>query len=268
MNFKYYFPALVLIGVFSLSACEHPSDPSGPDTSTRHISRPDSVYLYRAVQDTVDTPESIDHYQYDANGNMLCCLSYNGIMQQYTEKEERNYDSRNNLLEILIYLYNDNQKEWYCWRTDRKTYDSNGKLTTHETAHGDDNGAKKAIYSWVDDMHAVTDVYASRKKGDSIEWILEDKAEYTYNADGDITYEKYIFNYYTSESASNKPLEFFFEYDQYGNCTSYKLLSSGQIQLYDTFTYSYDSDGNILIKRTYSNLSGEPVLQSKEVFFY
>jgi hypothetical protein len=269
MNFKYYFPALVLTGVFLLSSCEHHSDPSDPDNpSTRHISRPDSVYVYDAAYHDTITPHFIDHYQYDANGNRLSHLSYYVEKQQYTAKEERTYDSRNNLLEIRNYSYDETLKEWDCWRTDRQTYDSNGKLATHETEHKGGNDKKKALYSWLDNTHATTDVYAYHYMGDTTEWKLVDKAEYIYNADGNITYEKYIFSYYTSESARDKPIEYFFEYDRYGNCSSYKDVSYGKLWQYDTYAYSYDSDGNILVKRTYSNLSGEPVLQTKEVYFY
>lgn len=264
MNFKYYFPALALTGVFLFSSCE----PSGSNTpSTRHISRPDSVYIM-AAQDTVGTPFSIDYYQYDANGNMLCRLTYNVKIQQYTEKEERTYDARNNPLEMRHYSFDAILNEWDCWRTDKQTYDSNGKLATHETEHKGGNARKKALYSWLDNTHATTDVYSYHYMGDTTEWKLVDKAEYTYNADGDITYEKYIFCYYTSESASNNPIEYFFEYDRYGNCSSHKYVSSGKMLQYDTYTHSYDSNGNILVKRNYSNTSGEPVLRSKEVYFY
>lgn len=266
MNFKYYFPALVLTGIFLLSSCEHHADPSDPENpSTRRISRPDSVYYYSASLSTEGTPDCIDYYQYDANGNMLSRQFYRCFKHQYTAKEERSYDAHNNLLAILYYSFDENRNEWYCWRTDKQTFDSKGKLATLETAHDDNGLKKKAVYSWQDDMHSVSDVYAYRAKTDSTGWFLEDKAEYTYNTEGQILYEKYIWNYYTGKPSN---LEYFNEYDKYGNLISYKMISADKIQQYDTYIYSYDSDGNILVKSAYSNLSGKPVLQRKEVYFY
>ena len=269
MNFKYYFPALVLTGIFVFSSCEHHSDSSDPsdpeNVSTRHISRPDSVYFYRASQDTVGTPAYIDYYQYDANGNMLSCLSCQGLSRQYASKEERSYDARNNLLEIRYYSFDEMRNEWYCQRTDKQTYDSQGKPATLETAHGDNGLKKKAVYSWSDDTHAVADVYAYRSKTDSTGWFLEDKAEYTYTADGQVKYENYIWEYY---SGSYSNWEYFFEYDKYGNRVSEKFINSDKLQEYRTYKYSYDPDGNILVKWTYSNISGNPVLQTKELYFY
>lgn len=269
MNVKYYFPALVLTGIFLLSSCEHhsdSSDPSDPEkVSTRHISRPDSVYFYRASQDTVGTPAYIDYYQYDANGNMLSCLSCQGGSRQYASKEERSYDTRNNLMEIRYYSFDEMRNEWYCWRTDKQTYDSQGKLATFETAHGDNGLKKKAVYSWSDDTHAVADIYAFRSNTDSTGWVLEDKVEYIYTVDGQVKYEKYIWSYYSGKSSI---LEYFNEYDKYGNLTSHKMINADRLEQYDTYRYSYDSEGNILVKWKYSNLSGGPILQNKEVYFY
>lgn len=270
MNFKYYFSVLTAIGcMFILSSCENKSASSSeePVPSVRRLNCPDSVYIM-AAQDTVGTPFLIDYYQYDSNGNMLCRLSYNVKIQQYTAKEERTYDSHNNLLEIRRYSYDDNRNEWYCWRTDKQTYDSNGKLATYETAHSGGNDAKKAIYSWLDDTHADADIYAYHYMGDTTEWMLVDKAEYTYTANGDIEYEQYIFSYYTIESASDKPIEYFYEYDQHNNATSYKFINSGRLEKYEMYSYTYDADGNILVKFTYNNDSGEPVLKTKEIYFY
>jgi len=146
-----------------------------------------------------------------------------------------------------------------------QTFDSKGKLATLETAHDDNDLKKKAVYSWLDDMHSVSDVYAYRAKTDSTGWFLEDRAEYTYTADGQIVHEKYIWNYYKDKPSN---LEYFNEYDKYGNLISHKMISADKIQQYDTYIYSYDSDGNILVKSAYSNLSGKPVLQRKEVYFY
>jgi hypothetical protein len=270
MNFKYYFSVLTAIGcMFILSSCENKSASSSEDPvpSVRHLNCPDSVYIM-AAQDTVGTPFFIDYYQYDSNGNMLCRLTYNVKIQQYTEKEERTYDARNNPLEKRYYSFDAILNEWDCWRTDRKTYDSNGKLATYETEHKDGTARKKAIYSWSDDTHADADIYAYHYMGDTTEWKLVDKAEYTYTSHGDIAYEKYIFSYYTSESACDKPIEYFFEYDQHNNATSYKLMNSGRQEEYEMYSYTYDADGNILIKYTYTNTSGEPVLKTKEVYFY
>ena len=266
MNFKYYFPTLVLTGIFLLSSCEHHADPSDPENpSTRHISRPDSVYSYNASRDTMGTPDCIDYYQYDANGNMLSRQVYWCFKHQITAKEERSYDAHNNLLEIQHYSFDENRNEWYCWRTDKQTFDSKGKVATLETDHGENGLKKKAIYSWLDDTHSVADVYAYRSRTDSTGWFLEDKAEYTYNTEGQILYEKYIWNYYTGKPSN---LEYFNEYDKYGNPISHKMINADRLEQYDTYTYSYDSDGNILVKWSYSNVSGEPVMQSKEVYFY
>lgn len=270
MNFKYYFFVLTAIGcMFIFSSCENKSASSSeePVPSVRRLNCPDSVYIMTA-QDTVGTPFFIDYYQYDANGNMLCRLTYNVKIQQYTEKEERTYDARNNPLEKRYYSFDAILNEWDCWRTDKQTYDSKGKLATYETAHSGGNDAKKAIYSWSDDTHADADIYAYHYMGDTTEWKLVDKAEYTYTSHGDVAYEKYIFSYYTIESASDKPIEYFFEYDQHNNTTSYKLINSGKLEQYDTYSYTYDADGNILVKHTYTNTSGEPVLKTKEVYYY
>lgn len=270
MNLKYYFSVLTTIGcTFILSSCENKSASSSeePVPSVRHLNCPDSVYIM-AAQDTVGTPFFIDFYQYDANGNMLCRLSYNVKIQQYTAKEERTYDSHNNLLEIRSYSYDDNWNEWYCWRTDKQTYDSKGKLATYETAHNGGNDAKKAIYSWLDDTHADADISAYHYMGDTTEWKLVEKAEYTYTSHGDIAYEKYIFHYYISEAARNTPWEYFYEYDQHNNATSYKMINSGKLEQYVTYSYTYDAEGNILVKHTYTNTSGEPVLKNKEYYYY
>ena len=272
MNFKYYFPALAITGALLFSACKNNADFPEPyvsdNPSTRHISHPDSVYFHNASQDTVGTPAFIDHYQYDVNGNMLCCLSCRGVNRQYNSKEERSYDARNNLLEIRHYSFDNIRNEWYIWRTDKQTYDSQGKLATLETTHGDNVLKQKAVYSWSDNTHATADVYVFRSKTDSTGWFLEDRAEYTYTADGQVEYEKYIWSYYSGSSSNNQPLEYFFEYDKYGNPVSKKFINSDKLEQYDTYRYSYDSDGNILVKWTYSNVSGEPVLQSKELYFY
>lgn len=78
-------------------------------------------------------------------------------------------------------------------------------------------------------------------------------------------YEKYIWSYYSGKSSI---LEYFNEYDKYGNLTSHKMINADRLEQYDTYRYSYDSEGNILVKWKYSNLSGGPILQNKEVYFY
>ena len=134
---------------------------------------------------------------------MLTRQTYWCSRHQFTAKEERRYDAHNNLIEIQHYSFDENNNKWDCWRTDKQTYNSKGKLATLETAHGENGLKKKAIYTWLDDTHSTSDVYACRSKTDSMGWVLEDKAEYTYNADGQILYEKYIWSYYLDKPSKS-----------------------------------------------------------------
>lgn len=274
MNFKYYFPALVLTCVFLLSSCENKSASSSeePVPSVCRLNCPDSVLVYGIAKDGKENLSCVWHYQYDANGNNIVRVRYSAWDFSVADsKIEMQYDAHNNLLERQDWSCNYGAKTLYKSTQWLMTYYPDDKMATMQMNfwYGEESTpGKNAIYSWLDDTHATTDVYAYHYMGDTTEWKLVDKAEYIYNADGNITYEKYIFSYYTSESARDKPIEYFFEYDRYGNCSSYKDVSYGKLWQYDTYAYSYDSDGNILVKRTYSNLSGEPVLQTKEVYFY
>lgn len=275
MNFKYYFSVLTAIGcMFILSSCENKSASSSeePVPSVCRLNCPDSVLVYGIAKDGKENLSCVWHYQYDANGNKIVSVRYSARdFSMADSKIEMQYDAHNNLLERQDWSCNYGAKTLYKSTQWLMTYYPDDKMATMQMNfwYGEESTpGKNAIYFWSDDTHADADIYAYHYMGDTTEWKLVDKAEYTYTSHGDVAYEKYIFSYYTIESASDKPIEYFFEYDQHNNATSYKLINSGRLEQYDTYSYTYDADGNILVKHTYTNTSGEPVLKTKEVYFY
>lgn len=273
MNFKYYFFALATIGALLFSACKNNAGTTEPVPPVYCLSCPDSVLVYNIANDGTEKRSCVWRYQYDANGNNTLRVRYSGQNFSVADsKIEMRYDAHNNLLERQNWSFDYNEKTLYKSTQFLMTYYPDDKMATMQMIfwYGREipKPGKNAVYTWSDDTHATTDVYEYHFMGDTTEWKLVDKAEYTYTANGDIAYEKYIFYYYISEAARNNPLEYFCEYDHHNNATSYKMINSGRLEQYDTYSYTYDADGNILVKFIYTNSSGEPVLQTKEYYYY
>ncbi len=277
MNFKYYFSAFAICGAFILSSCENKpaSSSEEPDSPVHRLNCPDSVLVYDIAEDGTEKLSCVWHCQYDTNGNNTKRVRYSAHDFSVADgKIEMRYDAQNNLLERQEWWSFAGYEEKYLLKSTQwvMTYNSEGKMATMQMNfwYGDEESepSKNAVYTWPDNCHATADIYAYNYMGDPTDWKLVDKAEYTYTNHGDIAYEKYTFQYYISESARNNPIEYFYEYDQHDNVISYKLVNSGSLEQYDTYSYTYDAEGNILVKYIYTNSSGEPVLKSKEVSSY
>ena len=278
MNFKYYFSVLAAICcAFILSSCENnPASSSAeePVPAAQRQNCPDSVYVYNIYIGGIEELDYVLYYQYDANGNAIQSLKNPTSLYVPKHKTEMRYDARNNLIE---------QQEWSCWAnlsedstwyksTQRvMTYNTDDKIATSQIYYWDGREVpeqgKKSCYTWLDDTHATADVYAYHYMGDTTEWKLVDRAEYTYTPNGDVAYEKYILTYYLTDSTNYQPIEYFCEYDSHNNVVLYKSTFMGAGEC-DTYSYTYDEEGNILVKNTYTTTSDESVLKNKAVYYY
>lgn len=257
MNFKYYFPTLVLTGIFILSSCEHRSDPSAPDgSSPLLISRADSAYIYSIEADGVETLAQLTYFTYDANGNMT--LEFDSVIAPQSpysaskSKIERQYDEKGNVIVEQRSYYSPSSESWENGRRFEYEYDAENKLSVETVYLGYsgplENPSKKICYSWIDDTHASCLGYMydwTVSKTDP--WRLSEKIEYTYHSNGKV--EKAITYYVNGDSTAEKHLwcTSIYEYDQYGNLTLYIFSGQGNFERNESYKYEYDANGKMLI---------------------
>ena len=259
MNFKYYFPTLVLTGIFFLCSCGHHNDPSAPDDpSPLHISRPDSAYIYSIDEDSVETLALLTYYTYDANGNLT--LEFDSVIvppslySPSKSKIERQYDEKGNMIVEQRSYYSPMSEAWENGQRNVYEYDAKNKLSVEIIYLGYsgplENPSKKICFSWIDDTHALGKGYMygwTISKTDP--WGLSEEIEYTYNSNGKV--EKAISYYANGDSTAEKHLwcTSIYEYDQYGNLTLFTFSDQNNVvQLCEFYKYEYDANGKMLIK--------------------
>ena len=259
MNFKYYFPTLVLTGIFILSSCGHHNDPSAPDgSSPLLISRPDSAYIYSIDADSVESLVQLTYFTYDANGNMT--LEFDSVIAPQfpysasKSKIEMQYDEKGNIIVEQISSYSPRSESWENGQRNVYEYDAKNKLSVETIYLGYsgplENPSKKICFSWIDDTHASCLGYMygwTASKTDP--WGLSEEIEYTYNSNGKV--EKAISYYVSGDSTAEKHLRCtsIYEYDQYGNLTLFTFSDQNNVvQLYEYNKYEYDAKGKMLIK--------------------
>lgn len=279
MNFKYYFPTLVLTGIFILSSCEHRSDPSAPDgSSPLLISRPDSAYIYSIDADSVETLAQLTYFTYDANGNMT--LEFDSVIAPQSpysaskSKIERQYDEKGNMIVEQRSSYNPSSESWENGRRFEYEYDEENKLSVETIYLGYsgplENPSKKICYSWIDDTHASCLGYMyDRAVSETDPWRLSEKIEYTYHSNGKV--EKAISYYVNGDSTAEKHLwgTSIYEYDQYGNLTLFTFSDQNNVvQLYEYNKYEYDANGKMLIKWRGKGDSKEENIKYSEKYVY
>lgn len=254
MNFKYYFPTLVLTGIFFLCSCEHRSDPSAPDgSSPLLISRPDSAYIYSIDADSVETLALLTYYTYDANGNLT--LEFDSVIVPQSlyspskSKIERQYDEKGNMIVEQRSSYNPSSESWENGRRFEYEYDEENKLSVETVYLGYsgplENPSSKVVYTWIDSEHASGlgyryDLFYSKTDP----WRLNQRIEYTYNAYGKI--EKSVCYGLYGEIIEILGTSTY-EYDQYGNLTLYIFSGQGNFERNESYKYEYDANGKMLI---------------------
>lgn len=259
MNFKYYFPTLVLTGIFILSSCGHHNDPSAPDgSSPLLISRPDSAYIYSIEADSVESLVQLTYYTYDANGNLT--LEFDSVVAPQSPysaskiKIEMEYDAKGNIIVEQRSSYNPSSESWENGQRNVYEYDEENKLSVETIYLGYsgplENPSKKICYSWIDDTHASCLGYMyDRAVSETDPWRLSEKIEYTYHSNGKV--EKAISYYVNGDSTAEKHLwcTSIYEYDRYGNLTLFTFSDQNNVvQLYEYNKYEYDANGKMLIR--------------------
>ena len=269
MKSSFFFSALTFVGLLMLVAC---GDRNPSELQAYHVSCPDSVYVYRLQQDGTEYLYEKTFYAYDANGLVLSEITYaayDEAQMKPSSKIEYSYDSNHNIQRILEYLYNEEKQEWYVLQQRVYTYDAD-KLATillYAELIADLDGPlyKKGILSWSDDTHAEMLVYRNLlNSSDSEQWMLCEKSETVYNTRGKLENEKYYLDY-KQDSTYSSMTEYKCTYDHYGNMSSYQQLNNTIVKKEETYTYSYDDEGNIQIKWTTSNLQHR---NTKSIYYY
>lgn len=269
MKSSFFFSTLTFVGLLMLVAC---GDPTPSELQAYHVSCPDSVYVYHLQQDGTEYLCKKTFYAYDANGLVLSEITYAAYDEAHmkpSSKIEYSYDSNHNIQRILKYLYNEKKQEWYVLRQRVYTYEAD-KLATillYAELIADLDGPlyKKGILSWSDDTHAEMLVYRNLvNNSDSEQWMLCEKSETVYNTRGKLENEKYYFDY-KQDSTYTSMMETKYTYDHYGNMSSCEQLNNTIVGKEETYTYSYDDEGNIQVKWTASSLSHE---NTKFIYYY
>lgn len=265
MKSSFFFSALTFVGLLMLVAC---GDPNPSELQAYHVSCPDSVYVYHLQQDGTEYLRKKTFYAYDANGLVLSEITYAAYDEAHmkpSSKIEYSYDSNHNIQRILEYLYNEEKQEWYVLHQRVYTYEADKLATVLLYADLDGPLYKKGILSWSDDTHAEMLVYRNLlNSSDSAQWMLCEKSETVYNTRGKLENEKYYLDY-KQDSTYSSMTEYKCTYDHYGNMSSYQRLNNTIVGKEETYTYSYDDEGNIQVKWTASSLSHE---NTKSIYYY
>lgn len=281
MNFKYYFPTLVLTGIFFLCSCGHHNDPSAPDDpSPLHISRPDSAYMYMIGTDSVETLTQLIYFTYDANGNMI--LEFDSVIappSPYSATKTRivmQYDEKGNMIveKRFSFMPMDESWDWVNGRCTLYDYDAHNKLSEvsfyEQYSEPLSNPTKKGYYSWIDDEHASCLSYRYYKYAAN-PWVLTERVEFTYNAQGKII-KNASFSVAGDSTIVAPWVTNTYEYDKYGNLVLHISIDhqGGGSSSSSSYKYEYDASGNILIKWYGNGNSKEENIKytRKYVYFY
>ena len=278
----YYNLLAIAIAILSCTFISCKNDSANtPDQPKRHISRPDSVYMYDIAQDDTESLEAIFSYQYNTNGQQTLILEDRFLPQRHNAQQTiMRYDERGNLIEEFGKLYNVEEDKWYFSSVrEVYSYDENGKMTEkfrYDRFLPDSTWQVhiKVSYLWPEDNHSVGTVYTYYYQEEK--WILSGRNETFYNTDGNIThYESYQYSHYASNDSIVviNPLVEDYIYDMYGNLILQQQRQKVNDNPYyeERNEYTYDASGNILSQMNYHIYPGNNNSVSfryKYVYYY
>lgn len=275
MNFKYYFFALAMVGGLLFSACE-PKENTMP---VKHLSKPDSVYVYQMEADGTEKLSSIVFYTYDAAMNntvvFKTLVSPDYYVQVTKNRTEMQYNSKGLMTMKIDSWYYIDKAAWRDVECRVYSYDDNSRLTTEYEYPRYSNPLPKVnyklFYTWTDGTHAEVIGYNCMLEPNDTTGVATQRLVNTYTSEGKIENQKFYWLMYPNPN--NTPdFEYELTYDQYENlvCLNTISHSRGMPSSREYNKYEYDEQGNILVKWNYTSYGEDDnyVLSAKYVYFY
>lgn len=268
----YYNLLAIAIAILSCTFISCKNDSANtPDQPKRHISRPDSVYIYVEYPNMEKIHQYKHYYQYDLNGNTTQDFSMvNNRADEWIAdlKIDMSYNERGLLAtrELATYFID----EWHLREKYTFEYDEDDQLIAQQVLSG--QGQEWFItYTYTDDGKRVgwaeynpqTIILKEEVKfnthNDIVEYMLSNQRAVNEDSTGSIV------TYYTSS----------WEYDMYGNVTSCTTTITDKDNIHYEepqintvrYEYTYDKNGDIIKYLLYTKQGNIPVVE-EHVYFY
>lgn len=268
---------VLILGCVAVAACDKQSDEKQPE-NTLLVMTPDSTHVYSVNEDGKETLSQITYYTYDAGHHLTEQIdstinSTTGISKTIIKKR---YDANGYIVEEKETYYVKSLNRWQNGRCWVYKYDSQNRLSLISiyesfTEPLDPFPTKKAVYTWGDDAHASSLVYHyDPYKSTTDPWIIEERDEYTYNAEGKIDNVVCWWLWGTDSQAGGNLLYISeYKYDQNGNIVSLIRRDEKNVLYQENNQYEYDDKGNVLVKwlQSSSSIEGENK-KEKYLYFY
>lgn len=229
----------------TVCACQQ----NAPSNSKRHVSCPDSIYVFNINSDQTDQPVQTSVYRYDEQKRVTHQTIYGDFYENrpYTETQiENTYNTQGKLSHSVsqIVRYAEvgqllDPETYGSIYYDNYTYNSDNTMAEHVCLWGRVSDAMDSTvidrYTWVDPCHASWIRYEKWDNYGVSQWVIMNMFDVTYNSNAQV--EKIVDRNGTTT---------YYYYDQYGNDT----LRIEPNRSPERTTYTYDKQGNILVKQT------------------
>ena len=261
-----------MVGGLLFSACE-PKENTMP---VKHLSKPDSVYVYQMEADGTEKLSSIVFYTYDAVRNNTSILDSIVVPQLVISmyRTDMQYNSKGLMTMKIDSRYYIDKAAWRDVECRVYSYDDNSRLTTEYEYPRYSNPLPKVnyklFYTWTDGTHAEVIGYNCMLEPNDTTGVATQRLVNTYTSEGKIENQKFYWLMYPNPN--NTPdFEYWLTYNQYGDTISIKTYEKGMFAHQKYNKYEYDEQGNILVKwsaQISEDRSAEDVDFTKKYVYY